>query len=157
MNLFFLILYIFVSPLPPFVLFFTKSNIIIIVPSIVSVSVVSVADLIIDDGAYYLLHASTLHLLLLLLWLLLLCGQCSSSFSSSCDCDRCYCCYCCCCSLVTNTLPVLVSFVCQLLLHYGIPLWCCIYCCQWIGYSFFSTNFFLYIDPNAAAIRVVLV
>ena len=42
------------------------SNRIIVAPSIVSVPVVFVADVIIDAGVYYLLQASTLHLLLLL-------------------------------------------------------------------------------------------
>ena len=39
----------------------------IIVPSIVSDPVVSIADRIVDDGVYYLLHVFTLRLLLLLL------------------------------------------------------------------------------------------
>ena len=39
----------------------------IVVPSIVSSPVVSIADRIVDDGVYYLLYASTSRLLLLLL------------------------------------------------------------------------------------------
>ena len=55
------------TPLPPFVLFFSLSNLIIVVASIVSFPVVFVADMIIDDGVYYLLHASTHRLLILIL------------------------------------------------------------------------------------------
>ena len=40
---------------------------IVIVPSIVSVPVVFVASGIVDDGVYFLLHASTVHLILILL------------------------------------------------------------------------------------------
>ena len=73
-----------------------QSNIIIVVFSIVY------------DGVYYLLRPLSAIYLLLLLLLLLFRRRCSSSFSSSRGC---------CCSCVTNTLPVVFSFVRQLLLH----------------------------------------
>ena len=99
-------------------------------PSIVYYRVASVLARIADDCVYYLLHGSTLRLLLLLLWicLILLCRRCSSSISFSRGC----CCWCW-CSLVTNTLLVVVSFVCQsLLLHYDITLCCGIFCRGWM-------------------------